>query len=286
MDLKTKHEKLLYPVVRVFAEGAAGTSAGSGTIIYSRGDPKNEGEFFTFVLTNHHVIDGLIKLKESWDSVLKKNRRQEFMKRAKVEIFDYVRMSNMDASKRYTAEVIAYSQPQDLAVLKLDSPREVEFVAPLLPKDKIKDLKLYMEIEVSGCSMAHEPFSNPGRLTFLNEDIENKKYFMINGASIFGNSGGALFLADESNMPEHYGSLIGVPSRISSVQLGFGVDIITWMGFSAHTDRIYEFFEEQHLDFLFDSEKTYYDAIEAREEAEKKSMLELQAQALEEMQRI
>ncbi len=53
--LQWKHEKFLYPVVRIYSK----TAAGSGTIIYSKTDPDNEGEFLTFCLTNHHVIADL-----------------------------------------------------------------------------------------------------------------------------------------------------------------------------------------------------------------------------------
>ena len=129
MDLKEKHEKLLYPVVRIFAE----TGAGSGTVVYSKEDPNNNGEFQTFVLTNHHVIKDLIVLKDAWHSVLKKTVKTEFMSKAKVEIFSYHNDSIMDSSNRYGADIVAYSDSHDLAVLKLDSPTPVKYVAPILP---------------------------------------------------------------------------------------------------------------------------------------------------------
>ena len=51
MNLQELHERILYPVVRV----RTGSAGGSGTVIMSQADPENEGEFQTFVLTNHHV---------------------------------------------------------------------------------------------------------------------------------------------------------------------------------------------------------------------------------------
>ena len=101
---------------------------------------------------------------------------------------------------------------------------------------------------------------------------------MVNAGSYFGNSGGALFLRDT-------GELIGVPSRLTGLQLGFGMDMITFMGFSAHTSRLYEFFKEQHLNFLFDPNRTYKDALKDREEAEKKSLIELQVEAQKDLQK-
>jgi hypothetical protein len=116
---------------------------------------------------------------------------------------------------------------------------------------------------VTGCSLAHDPFSNFGQITYLKETIQQKQYIMTNASSIFGNSGGALFL-------ESTGHLIGVTSRISSIQLGFGFDVITWMGFSAHPERIYEFIDEQELKFLYVDTDTYYSAIERRKSKEQK----------------
>lgn len=270
MNLKEKHEKFLYPVVRIFSKKAAG----SGTIIYCQEDGKNPGEYLTFVLTNHHVIDDLVTYKKEWDSVLKKDRQKEFLDTARVEIFSYVRMSEVDSSNRYGADVVAYDKNHDLAILKMDSPRKIEHVARIIPEDRTKDLKLFMDICVSGCSMAHEPFCNFGQLTFLKEIIDQRRYWMYNAGSYFGNSGGALFLADT-------GELIGVPSRLTGIQIGFGMDMVTFMGFAAHSERLYQFFREQHLDFIFDPGKTYYDALDDREKSKKKATLELQAELSE-----
>ena len=281
MDLKQKHEKLLYPVVRCFGK----KGAGSGTIVYCKEDPKNEDGFLTFILTNHHVIADLISLKDKWNSLLKQTRKGEIIDKAKVEIFDYVSMSTNDSSNRFNAEIVAYDDHHDLALLKLETPRKMAWVAPIIPEDKIKALRLFMDIAVSGCSMAHEPFVNFGQLTYLTEEIDQKRYFMYNAGSYFGNSGGALFLADEVNMPELYGYLIGVPSRLTGIQLGFGVDMVVNMGFGAHSLRIFEFAKEQHLDFLFDEEKTYYDALDDRKKKEEKNLVQMQAEAHEELQK-
>ncbi len=266
-ELKKMHETFLYPVVRVFAQKAAG----SGTIIYSKPDPKNPDEYQTFILTNEHVIDDLIKHKKDWDSLLKQNIEKEFLEMAKVETFSYVNMSTVDSSNRYNAEIIAYDKAHDLAVLKLDSPRKFEYVAKLIPRERIKDLRLFMDIVVSGCSLAHEPFCTFGQLTFLKEIIDQKRYLMSSGNGYFGNSGGALFLKDT-------GELIGVPSRLTGVQLGFGIDMVSFMLFSAHPERIYEFIDEQELRFLYDPNDDYYSAMERRKKKKEEALMALKAE--------
>jgi len=270
-EMKWKHENLLYPIVRVFSI----KGAGSGTIIYSKPDPENEKEFLTFVLTNHHVIEANITYKKDWDSLLKKKIEKEFREQAKVEVFSYVRDSEVDSSNRHNAEIVAYDQYHDLALLKLDSPKRFDYVSPIISKEKIKNLKLFTSIAIAGCSMAHEPFCNFGEITFLKEIIEQKKYIMVNAGMYFGNSGGAVFLADS-------GELIGVPSRLTGIQLGFGMDMVLFMGFAAHPERFYEFFDEQEVQFIYDSSQTYNEALKKRKKKEKDSRFMLKAKEMEE----
>jgi S1-C subfamily serine protease len=248
------HERLLYPVVRVFAGG----SAGSGTVLYSDEDPDSKGDYLTFILTNHHVISDLIKTKKEFDSVLKRQVEKEGIEFAHIEVFSYVNMSEVDSTNRYRAEVVAYDKDHDLAVLRVLSPRQFEHVATMIPRETIQDLRLFMDVAVSGCSMVHEPFVTFGQLTFLNEIIDQRKYYMINAGMYFGNSGGALFL-------KNTGEFIGVPSRLTGIRLGFGMDMVTHMGFAAAADRIYEFFDEQELQFIYDPEDSYAAALERRE---------------------
>lgn len=270
MDIKERHEKLLYPVVRIFSK----QSAGSGTIIYSKPDLKKPEEYQTFVLTNHHVVDSLIQHKEEWDSLLKRKIEKEFHELAKIEIFSYIKQSTVDSSNRYNAEILAYDAQHDLAILKLDSPKCQEFVAPLVPRDKIDSLRLFTPVAVSGCSMAHEPFVSFGELTYMKELIDQKRYWMYNAGSYFGNSGGALFLAET-------GEFIGVPSRLTGIQLGFGMDMVTFMGFAAHAERIYQFLEEQQLKFIFDPSDDYYKAMERRKSKQKEALMALKAEFLQ-----
>ena len=221
------------------------------------------------------MISDCIKYKKEWDSILKREAEKEILDTPRVEIFEYVRQSTVDSSNAYRSDIIAYDKHHDLAILRLDSPRKVPFVAKLIPRSHIKNLRLFQDIVVSGCSMAHEPFCNYGQLTFLKEIIEQKKYVMVNAGSYFGNSGGALFLAET-------GELIGVPSRLTGIQLGFGIDMITFMGFSAHPERIYEFLDEQELMFLYDKKDTFEEAMERRAKKQKDALLELKAEIVKE----
>ena len=271
LNQKELHEKVLYPVVRIRTPKGTG---GSGTIVYSKTNPEKPEEYETFVLTCAHVVEDAISTKKDWDSVLKKKIEKEFLEQVQIEIFDYVYLSKVNSSNSYRADIIAYDKVYDLAILKLESPKLCPYTVGVVPREKLGDIKLFDSAYASGCSLGHDPICNQGQLTYLNEKIDNKTYIMSNCSSIFGNSGGALFLADT-------GEQIGVTARISAIQLGFGVDIITWMGFSVAPQEIYGFFDQQELKFLYDPKDTFAKAMTRREEKAKQALLQLAAKDTE-----
>ena len=164
-----------------------------------------------------------------------------------------------------TGQILAYDKHHDLAAIKLNNTRKLDYVSTVIPKDEIDDLRIADPVWVSGCSLLHDPFPNAGTLTSLREMIDQKAYIMQNAPSIFGNSGGGLFHGVT-------GHLLGLTSRITVTQLGFGMDVQSWMGFSTHPDRLYEFFDHQELQFLYDSNDNYYDAMKRRDNRRKETL--------------
>ena len=256
------HEQILYPVTRVKAQSAGG----SGVLVYSKEDPENDGDWINVVLTCQHVVDSAITVKNEWDSLLKREVKKDVMEEVSVEVFDYVG-SKIASANSTQAEIIAYDKNHDLAAVKLTNTKRLDWVASLYPEDGIDDLKLFDEVWTSGCSLLHDPFSNKGELTYLREMIEQKSYLMYNAPSIFGNSGGGLFHGS--------GGLLGLCSRITNIQLGFGIDVMTWMGFSTHPSRLYEFFEHQELQFLYEDDDSYHSAVKRRKDKQRKSLRHL-----------
>lgn len=254
------HEEILYPVTRIRTDKAGG----SGVLIYSGADQKKPERYINIVLTCQHVIDDAIKLRDDWDPVLRKDVKRDFFEPVTVELFDYEGSKLLSANSR-SADIIAYDKHHDLAAVKLHDTRQMPYVATVIPQERIEALRLFEKVWVSGCSLLHDPFANPGTLTYLRELIDQKTYLMCNAPSIFGNSGGGLF-QDEGHF------LLGLTSRITGIQVGFGVDIMTWMGFSTHPDRLYEFFQHQELQFIYDPSDDYY-AAQARREQRRKDAL-------------
>ena len=244
-QIKEIHKQVLYPVVRVRTEKAGGT----GLIIYSKPTPDDAEVYETYVVTCHHVVEDAIKFVEQWSSIAKRKITVEDRQLVQVEVFKYEHMSRCVGGTTYQAEIVAWNKQADIAVLKLHTSEKFKYVAKLYPKNKEKDIHLGRPVIACGCSLGHEPLFTLGNIVGKHDVIENKEYWMSTANTVFGNSGGAMFLADTYEY-------IGITARISAIQLGFGVDVITWMGFFVPITTIYEFFDENFLQFLYDSNYT------------------------------
>ena len=260
LTVQEVHDKVLYPVVRV----RTGNSGGSGVLIYSEPDPDNEGRYINIALTCQHVVDSAIKIRDEFDHVLKQQRKSDYFEEVAIEVFDYDG-SKLISSNSTQADIIAYDKHHDLAAVRLHNFRQQPFVSSIIPKDEIDELKIASPVVTCGCSLLHDPFPNNGTLTYLREVIEQKAYLMSNAPSIFGNSGGGLFHGET-------GHLLGLTSRVTVTQMGFGMDVQTWMNFSTHPDRLYEFFEHQELQFLYDKTDNYRDAIRRRDSKRREAL--------------
>ena len=260
LTVQEVHAKVLYPVVRV----RTGNSGGSGVLIYSEPDPDNEGRYINIALTCQHVVDSAIKIRDEFDPVLKQQRKSDYFEEVAIEVFDYDG-SKLISSNSTQADIIAYDKHHDLAAVRLHNFRQQPFVSSIIPKDEIDELKIASPVVTCGCSLLHDPFPNNGTLTYLREVIEQKAYLMSNAPSIFGNSGGGLFHGET-------GHLLGLTSRVTVTQMGFGMDVQTWMNFSTHPDRLYEFFEHQELQFLYDKTDNYRDAIRRRDSKRREAL--------------
>ena len=265
-DVEVLHTQVLYPVVRVRSKNAGG----SGTIIFS--GQNAEGEYETYVLTNHHVIENAIEVKKQWDSMLGREVKKEFKSLVQVELFKYKYWSRMVGGTVIDAEIVAYDAPQDLALLKLRSIDKVEHVAYLYPKDKIKELHVFDQVIAVGAALGAPPLPTVGHICNLDIEIDNYLYGLSTALTIYGNSGGALFRwSEERNRWE----LVGVPSRIQVILQGFSAQAITHMGYFIPIERIYNFLDEWCYQFIYDPNYTIEECNKMRQEKKKKAEEEL-----------
>ena len=268
LALKTLHQRCLFPEVRVTAESGGKTARGSGTIIYSAVLPDGTNKYETYVLTNEHVIDNLITVKDEWNALLGREVKKDIRGTATVETFLYDPASRVIGSTSYSADIECYDKNEDLALLRIRAPIQFPHVATLYPEDKIDSLLAGMRIITVGCGLGEKPVTTFGALSAFGIEIENKEFILLSAPSIFGNSGGASFLAET-------GEFIGVPSRLPVILLGWSADPITHMSYNIPVWRVYQFLRDQVYDFIFDESKTSQDCADERQRRREEEELKL-----------
>jgi S1-C subfamily serine protease len=248
-EIQTKHEQMLYPVVRV----SYGPGGGSGTVLYSedRGDGCQ-----TYILTNHHVIANAIKIKTEWSSLLQADVKKEFNDPVKVEVFRYVDGSRQDVMDSYRAEIVAHHKEHDLAIVKLGAGRQLEYTATLLEADQ--RVTIFEKIWAVGCSLQHPPVVTEGIIDYLDDVMDRKVYWMGSAQIIYGNSGGAVFTKKDDR---YY--FIGVPSRVGVI--GHTGQAIPHMSYFVPVPRVRSWLADEQLEFLLDPTKLPAEAFKARE---------------------
>ena len=251
------HQCCLYPTVRVTTVEAGG----SGTFLWTV--PLEPGRFAHYVLTNHHVVEGAIKIDKEWDSVQKKEVKVERRQTVHVEFFQYRNLSEPVGTLKTAADIMAWDKDEDLALLRLRDEGAKPDVAKLIPRDRLGTLRLFQPIIAVGAGLGHAPFPTAGMITSLVDEIERKTYMMASAQIIFGSSGGGVYSPDT-------GEFIGVPSRLAVAFRGFSAIIATHMGFFIPAQRIYAFLEAQGHAFLYDpaapSYETWLKVKKARKE--------------------
>ncbi|MBU2346570.1 MAG: trypsin-like peptidase domain-containing protein [Gammaproteobacteria bacterium] len=249
------HEKMVYPVVRVTTH----QGGGSGTVIYSK--PNTAGHYSTYVLTNHHVIQAAVRIDEVWDTKKQKKVKKEKRSIVYVEVFQYRNISNPIGTLKLEADITCYDEMGDMALLKLRSETPVAHVATLRAREAVDTIHVLDETVAVGCSLLWPPLPTTGILTRQGFQVDSLPYHMSSAQIIYGNSGGAMFLAET-------GELIGIPSMVAVI--GWGSPV-THMGLFIPVSRIYEWLDEDGYSFLWDPAITEDDALKAIEEKDEKA---------------
>jgi S1-C subfamily serine protease len=255
---KKKHQEILWPTVRIRAEKAWG----SGTVIYS--GKIGAGQFVTYVITCHHVIADNIKIEKKFDHRVGYDIKRENRVPAEVEFFYYENLSKCGGiAGSCKADIVAYDEDGDIALLELKKTVEVDPVATLFPLDKVKEIHVFDDTWACGAALAHEPITTKGIINFMNEILDNGiEYWMSSAQIIFGNSGGSIFRYSEERDKYEF---LGIPARISISMNGFSADPITHMGFFVPITRIYKFLDDNFYSFIHNKEETYESCKAKRE---------------------
>ena len=256
MDYEKRHKLVAQPCVRIRTPKAGG----SGTVIYSR--ENGDGEYSTYILTNHHVVENCIKIEKEWSALLRSERKIDKFETVHAHFFTYRWGSRSTGGMDVQSDIMCYDKEEDLALVRLRSEDSVPAVAQLFPRGEEKRLRVGMPVVAVGAGLGEPPVQSGGFLSQFGREIDRREFWLSTAPTIFGNSGGALFLADTYEF-------IGVPARIAVAILGFSADAITHLSYAIPITRVYQFLEDQRFRFIYDSEFT-----EAGEEEERKRLRE------------
>lgn len=248
MDAQERHEKFIYPVVRVAAASKQGQGIGSGVCVYSK-------DGYTYILTNWHVIQHLINIDEEWDAVAGKPVKRESRVSGQVEFFEYERLSHMTNLRAMKAKLVGWDDRADLAVLELRG--KVEYTAPIAEAEP--NIFMGDPVVTVGCGMGVQPFPTRGIIAALDCEMDGHDYIMSTAPAIFGNSGGPVLL-------EATGEVVGLTARIPVIMLGLGGAPITHMSYGISTKTIRDFLHAQKFDFIVDPTKTREECEKERQE--------------------
>ena len=239
------HETFMYPIVRVRTAKAGG----SGTIVYSKPLPGKD-EYESYLITNNHVVDSAISQKKQWSGLLQRDVKKDVLEDVTVEQFFFEYGSWMPTTRGFNGEVVAYDKMMDIAIVRIKTVTKFDHVAKMFPKGAEKDgIRMFQAVYAVGAGLGHPPLQTQGQIAGNADKIDNYDYWLSTAPTIFGNSGGAVFLADT-------GEYIGIPSRLSVVPLGLGGSAITHMSYFIPITGIYDFIDDNMLQFLYDSEFT------------------------------
>lgn len=217
-------KEVLLPSVRVkMPDGVGG-----GTIIYSR--PDRKGNYQTYVLTAYHVIHRLIR---------RDTKGCEIRDEVTVEVW----REDMSRLDKYRAKIVTYHPNKDLALLRLKTGLPFKHTARLIPKADIDKLMVFTRVYTVGCPLGYDPVPTYGEITQTKRKVNGEKVWLMNAPTIFGNSGGGVFLAETNR-------LIALSSRIAAYGNLISIPV-THLGMIIPPDVIHEWLDSQLFQFLY-----------------------------------
>ena len=240
---KQEHTEMLYPTVLV----RVGNGSGSGTVVYSKLD--EEQEYESFILTNWHVIQSNVLIKNEWNSEKKERIDTETRRPVNVDLWEYNNFSTSVGTIGRVAEIVAYDKGRDLALLQVeDTERPMPYVATLYPEGADEGPWIFQTVYAVGAGMGKPPFPTTGLLAGYSRDQDGRDLYLASAPIIFGNSGGSLYVYSSRNKYE----LIGVPSMVSAY--GWG-NVIRHMAWSRPISEIRIFLRENNFGYILGDEK-------------------------------
>lgn len=216
-DVKLRYRELMSPTVRVNARH----EVGSGTILWSKSTGKRAR---TFVLTAWHIVQD--------------NMTSEGSIPLEVDFYEAGELQRTE-----TGKIVARQESLDLALLEIKGYHVYPHKARIPALSQLPKILIFSKVYAIGCPLGYSPLPTSGELTSKDKELEGNHYWMINAPTIFGNSGGGIYVADSR-------TLIGVLSRISAYKNMIDV-AVPHMGLVTPMDKVYGWLDRTPYPFVY-----------------------------------
>jgi len=211
---------ILAPSVQVNVKG----SVGGGTLLYSK-------DTRSYIISACHVLQKILT-----------GADDETREPVEVTLYDDQGVS----TDTVDADLVAWDDRKDLALLRLRAVREFPNPAQLASRETLRAIRVFTPIYAVGCPLGHDPLPTLGEIATLNKVVNGERFWMMNAPTIFGNSGGGVFHRETRE-------LIGVSVMVCTYD-GAVSTPVPHLGIMVSLETVYDWLDELHYQFLYDPE--------------------------------
>lgn len=222
-DVSLRYRELMSPTVRVQSR----SEVGSGTILLSK--QLGRGRARTYVLTAYHIVE------EAEGEAAEGTLEVDFY-------------AEGELVRSEVARLVAKEVGLDLALLEVRGYHVYETKARIPARERLAEVRPFSKVYAIGCPLGYSPLPTSGELTSKDKELDGNRYWMINAPTIFGNSGGGIYLAGPRVM-------IGVLSRISAYKNMIDV-AVPHMGLVTPMNQVYDWLDQTRYAFVYQERLT------------------------------
>ncbi|MDQ7780512.1 MAG: serine protease, partial [Planctomycetota bacterium] len=198
-----------------------------------------------------HVVAGYVTVKDGVE------------KRDPVTVAVYRRdLKDMD---EYLTDIVAYNKQHDLVLLKMREGGKCFQTARLATRKDLSEVTVFTPVYAVGCPLGHSPLPSTGEITCQNKEVDGEQYWMMNAPTIYGNSGGGIFIVEGRRFT-------GVSAMLCVYQQFINVPV-THLGVMVPAATVYDWLDTENFQFVYDSRYTMDGCLIARWKALLRSLM-------------
>ncbi|PCH76313.1 MAG: hypothetical protein COB96_07060 [Planctomycetota bacterium] len=212
---------ILHPVFQL-----AGADAVGSAVLFAKGSDQDGSHYFA--LTSYHVVRDILAERTGVN-----DNHQE-------TIDAYLEIDGHEV--RLPVRMLCEDIPADLALIRLDTERDLGPIAHLAPLSRADEVESFSPIYTVGCPLGTAAQATRGEVTRTDWKVGGQELWMISSPAYFGNSGGGVFLEETQE-------LIGVFAKIYT-HGSFRPQVVTHMGLAVPLSVIHRWLEDEGYSYL------------------------------------